>query len=147
MLPPHMWFPNLRSSSLHLLLMKATAGEYSINYGCAVEWCLGVSAWQHILIFALHNSCMFELVCRTGLVHGLKRRIQDLKQTLKKAIHLYSCIHDTTMTRSVAPRGDNTSYVTSTRWSIYPATQTCCCWPPGPVSLIFWFGLLHNRQT
>ncbi len=105
-----------------------------------VEWCLGVSAWQHILSFALHNSCMFELRCRTGHVYSLHWCIQGLKKTLKKAIHLYSCIHNTTMTLSVAPKGNNTSYVTSTQWSIYSTRQTCCCWPPLPLSL--WsFGL------
>lgn len=83
---------------------------------------------------------MFEPRRRTGHVYGLNGCIQGLKQALKKAIHRYSCIHNTTMTLSVAPRGDNTSNVTSTRWSIYFTTQTCCCWPPPPLSL--WsFGL------
>ena len=87
MLPPHMWFPNLRSSSLHLLQLL---GNKVLIMCCVVGRCLGVSAWQHILSFALHNSCMFELRRRTGHVYSLRGCIE--KKTLKKAIHLYSCI-------------------------------------------------------
>lgn len=36
-----------------------------------VEWCLGVSAWQLILSFALHNSCMLELRRRTRHAYSL----------------------------------------------------------------------------
>lgn len=47
MLPLHMWFPNLRSSSLHRRLMKLKTGEgeKSINYARVVKWCLAVSTF------------------------------------------------------------------------------------------------------
>lgn len=80
----------------------------------------------HILSFALHNSSVFELRCRTGHAYGLHWCIQGLVWTLEKAVHLHSCIQNKTMTLSVAPKGDNTSYLTSTLLSVYSTTQTCC---------------------
>lgn len=45
----------------------------------------------------------------------------------------YICIHVFTTQQWPSlwlQKGDNTSSVTSTQWSIYSARQTCCCWPP-----------------
>lgn len=92
---------------------------------------------------------MFELRRRTRHVYSLRWGIQGLKKTSKRAVHLYSCMHNATITLSAAPEGNNTSYVTSTRDQFTPPDKHVVADTPSSFSLIFWFGwlALHSSQT
>lgn len=85
------------------------------------EGCLGISAWQCILSFALHNSCMFELRRRTRHVYSLHWGIQ--RKPWRKP---YICIHVCTMQKW--PSLWLQAVITQAEWSIHSTGQTCWGW-------------------